>query len=275
MLFLTAAQQAENYIDEYGLDSIDGFQSLTPDELKNLGLSMLKARTVSDAYDLMAAPPSDGSISYYDRLIAEPQHLDTYKILDRTLRKAEPTRVKTAIDIATGTGFCAKLLSQVAEHVTAVDTSPGLLRVASRELETLRVTGKYMKSFDVAQMNALQLEYSDGSFDIVVSNALTHYLTFDEQQAFYKEIHRILAPRGRYYEPQQNGASSGSYYGLSPRGKLAQEVAKIPLLARDPTKFPNGTKNSIPDMGEYGFDYTRVVYQTEPFVRQVVRAVKI
>lgn len=60
----------------------------------------------------------------------------------------------------------------------------------------------------------------------------------------------------------------------SPRGFLAKAVAETPLLLRDAKKFPTGTKKGIPNPEDYGFDTTSYIYQSSPFTRQVVRAIK-
>jgi|SRR5581483_5732516 len=261
------------FIDSFGLGVSDGFQEITPQELRKLGLGILNSTSLEEAYALMAQEPSDGSLSYYDRLIAEPQHLDTYKRLDRILRETETQSVDISVDLGSGTGFCAMLLSQISKHVVAVDTSRELLEVASRQLQRLVGDERPMQSFETRQISATALDFPDASIDIATSNALTHYLTYQEQETFYREIYRVLKPGGRYFEPQQDG-SFDSYYFSSPRAILAKEVAGTILLARNPDKFFKGTKRLVPNVGDYGFNLKCHIFQEHPFTAQVVRAVK-
>jgi ubiquinone/menaquinone biosynthesis C-methylase UbiE len=83
-----------------------------------------------------------------------------------------------ALDIGTGTGAVARLLSErwPSAEVTGVDVSPGMIQEARR-------LGQ--ERYDVA--DASELPYDDGAFDLVTLNNMI---------PFFDELARVTAPGG-------------------------------------------------------------------------------
>lgn len=266
-----SALEANNFVRSRGVDYIDGFQGITPEELLGLGRNILGSSGVAEAYELLAQMTSSGDGCYYDRIIGEPQHLETYKRLDMTMRQHERRRVARAIDIGGGTGMCGVLASQVSEHVTVTDLSTGLL---TRANEFLSRAGQ-CKTHQTIVANALELSFPEEErFDIAVSNAVTHYLTFQEKEEFYRRIHGLLKPGGRYYEPQQAKSDYIHKYNASPRARLAGDVASTVLLIRG-NKVIQEQKQGLPDPEKYGFKVAATVFQEMPFTKQVMHLTKV
>ncbi|MBP0969929.1 MAG: class I SAM-dependent methyltransferase [Oscillospiraceae bacterium] len=99
-----------------------------------------------------------------------------------------PMQDLRVLDVGTGPGFFAILLSQMGCSVTAVDMTPAMLDEARKN------AGELADSIRFLEMDAQTLEFPDDSFDLVVSRNLTWDLP-DPAKA-YVEWARVLAPGG-------------------------------------------------------------------------------
>lgn len=93
------------------------------------------------------------------------------------------------LDIGTGPGFFAILMAKAGYDVTAVDYTEAMLDEARKN------AGSYVKDIDFRRMDAQHLEFSDGSFDVVISRNLTWNL--EEPEQAYREWMRVLKPGGK------------------------------------------------------------------------------
>ncbi len=109
------------------------------------------------------------------------------------LKKVQPLSGKRCMDIGTGTGEIAILLS---EHVgkdgsvIGVDITPRML-----ELAKLKLAGNDDVSVSFEVGDALNLAYRDNSFDVVTSGYMLRNVC-DLQKAI-DEMYRVLAPGGK------------------------------------------------------------------------------
>lgn len=92
------------------------------------------------------------------------------------------------LDIGTGPGFFAILLAQEGYQVTAIDCTEEMLAEAQRNAGALADRIRWI------QMDAQQLDFSDQSFDLVVSRNLTWVL--EEPEEAYREWYRVLKSGG-------------------------------------------------------------------------------
>ena len=94
----------------------------------------------------------------------------------------------SVLDVGTGPGFFAILLTELGFPVTAVDVTPEMLAEARQNAGSL--AGK----IDFREMNAEDLCLPDDSYDVVVSRNLTWNLPHPDKA--YSEWHRVLRPGG-------------------------------------------------------------------------------
>ena len=94
------------------------------------------------------------------------------------------------LDVGTGTGRIAELLAPGAAHVTALDKSPEMLRIARARLQSLP-SGKV----DLVQGDFTALPFADASFDTVVFHQVLHYALAPGLVLF--EAARVLRESGR------------------------------------------------------------------------------
>jgi ArsR family transcriptional regulator len=94
------------------------------------------------------------------------------------------------LDVGTGTGRMAELFADSATHVTALDRSPDMLRLARTRLQHLPA-GKV----ELVQGDFAQLPFSAASFDTVLFHQVLHYALAPE--AVLAEAARVTVPGGR------------------------------------------------------------------------------
>ena len=92
------------------------------------------------------------------------------------------------LEIGTGPGFFAILLCELGFDVTAVDLTPAMLREAKENAGPLADKIRFL------EMNAEELTFPDGSFDLVVSRNLTWNLPHPDRA--YAEWARVLKSGG-------------------------------------------------------------------------------
>ena len=93
------------------------------------------------------------------------------------------------LDIGTGAGFFAILLSQQGHEVTGIDMSGDMLHQAKQNVLAAGCHAEFVR------MNAQELSFADAAFDVVISRNLTWTLP-DVMQA-YREWYRVLKKGGR------------------------------------------------------------------------------
>ena len=92
------------------------------------------------------------------------------------------------LDVGTGTGFFAVLLAQQGHRVEGIDLTPAML-------EEARCLAK-QRNLDITfrEMDAQNLAYPDGTFDVVISRNLTW--TLPDPERAYASWFRVLKPGG-------------------------------------------------------------------------------
>ena len=88
------------------------------------------------------------------------------------------------LDVGTGAGFFAMILSTLGHKVIGIDLSTKMLGEAEKNLRELKLIAEFRK------MNAQSLEFADETFDAVVTRNLTW--TLPDVKAAYREWHRVL-----------------------------------------------------------------------------------
>jgi ubiquinone/menaquinone biosynthesis C-methylase UbiE len=96
-----------------------------------------------------------------------------------------PTQI-SVLDVGTGPGFFAIILAEMGYQVTAVDYTEAMLVQAKENAGSLDIAFR--------QMNAQNLTFPDGKFDVVISRNLTWNL--NNPQSAYTHWARVLKPGG-------------------------------------------------------------------------------
>ncbi len=132
-----------------------------------------------------------------------------------------------ALELGCGTGFFLLNLIQsgVARRGSVTDLSPGMVKVAIRNGESLGL------DIDGRVADAEGIPYADDTFDLVVGHAVLHHIP--DVELSLREVVRVLKPGGRFVfagEPTTTG--NGYARTLSTlTWRIATNVTKLPGLA--------------------------------------------
>jgi ubiquinone/menaquinone biosynthesis C-methylase UbiE len=93
------------------------------------------------------------------------------------------------LDIGTGPGFFAIILSHAGHNVTAIDCTPGMIEQAKINFQKEQVNPELLL------MDSHKLDFADNTFDLIVNRNVTW--TLREGETAYKEWKRVLKPGGK------------------------------------------------------------------------------
>jgi ArsR family transcriptional regulator len=182
-----------------------------PSELGNALARALAAAEAEDAefaaqvredrqhLDAIRATRETSAAEYFARHAADWDDLRSLHIADGPVEAALIALLEGAdagkplghmLDVGTGTGRMAELFAARATHVTALDKSPEMLRLARTRLQGLPAG-----QVDLVQGDFLALPFADATFDTVLFHQVLHYALAPE--AVLAEAARVCAPGGR------------------------------------------------------------------------------
>lgn len=147
--------------------------------------------------------------------------LSTEQYRASVMERAQNRRV---LEIGCGLETLAPTLTERAAQITAVDISPVAVDCAQRDALQRGLTDiRYMV------MDAEDLAFPDGSFDLIFGASILHHLRLDRT---YPRIARVLADSGSavFFEPLGHNALINFYRRLTPEQRTKDEH---PLLMAD------------------------------------------
>ncbi|HCF30456.1 MAG TPA: SAM-dependent methyltransferase, partial [Cyanobacteria bacterium UBA11049] len=103
-----------------------------------------------------------------------------------------PQEVAKVLDAGTGTARIPIILCQMRSQwqVWGIDLGENMLKIGSVNVEKAGLQDKIM----LEVVDAKQLPYQDGQFDMFISNSLVHHLP--NPLPFFVELKRVLKPHG-------------------------------------------------------------------------------
>jgi ubiquinone/menaquinone biosynthesis C-methylase UbiE len=159
--------------------------------------------------------------SYYDRALGPVIFADFAADIARRVAASSPARV---LETAAGTGIVTRQLRELLPagvHVTSTDLNPAMLEVA-------RTKFRHGQQVDFQPADASDLPFPDGGFDAVVCQFGVMF--FPDKDAAYREVRRVLGPRGRYV------FSVWDSHRHNPYGRLTHEIVGS-FFPVDPPQF--------------------------------------
>jgi SAM-dependent methyltransferase len=93
------------------------------------------------------------------------------------------------LDVGTGPGYFPIILTRAGQRVVGVDFNEGMVEEAKKIIEAMGL------DIDIRQMPAQELDFPDGSFDMVINRNVVWTL-LDAERAFSEWL-RVLRPGGR------------------------------------------------------------------------------
>ena len=119
------------------------------------------------------------------------QHSVWSRVIDQRIQSHFGNRSRDQIrllDVGTGPGFFAIILAELGYQVTAVDYTEAMLNQARKN------AGPLASIIDFRRMDAEQLTFPDGAFDVIVSRNLTWNLSSPAKA--YSQWTRVLKENG-------------------------------------------------------------------------------
>lgn len=176
---------------------------------------------------------------------------------------AEPTRDIAVLDVATGTGDMAILLSRYLPQtrVTGVDISTGMLEIGRQKLSRLKLADR----ITLQTGDSEALPYSDDTYDAVT--VAFGVRNFENLEKGLREMKRVLRPGGRlvvleFSQPRTPGISH--LYRLYMR-MLAPRIAGIASSNREAYQYLNDSVQAFPEgedlvriLNDCGYVHTRL-----------------
>lgn len=123
--------------------------------------------------------------------LAGMQNEAWFRILEEHFPKKSKDELRI-LDVGTGPGFFPILLASRGYHVTGVDYTAAMLHKARENVMAQGTDVSSRVRFE--QMDAQNLKFEDGSFDVVISRNLTWNL--EKPQVAYREWYRVLDRHG-------------------------------------------------------------------------------
>jgi len=127
----------------------------------------------------------------YDPLLKWVMREESFK--RRLIQQANIQAKMKVLDLGCGTGTLTFMLKRAypSAEVTGLDGDPQVLDIAREK----------SRGADIRWDEGLasSLPYSDSVFDRVVTSLVIHHLTTDDKRRAFKEIYRVLKPRGELY----------------------------------------------------------------------------
>ncbi|WP_417365819.1 bifunctional demethylmenaquinone methyltransferase/2-methoxy-6-polyprenyl-1,4-benzoquinol methylase UbiE [Flavobacterium beibuense] len=163
----------------------------------------------------------------------------------KVLKLVSDTKPETVLDIATGTGDLAILMTQTgAKKITGLDISAGMLEVGRKKIAERKLDSK----IDMVLGDSESIPFEDNSFDaITVAFGVRN---FENLEKGLSEILRVLKPGGIFViletsvptkTPFKQGYKFYTKYILPLIGKLfSKDKSAYAYLSESASVFPHG-----------------------------------
>ncbi len=129
----------------------------------------------------------------YDPLLKWGMREEKFK--GQLVEYAQPGAGQRVLDLGCGTGTLTLMLKRAypAAHITGIDGDPEVLAIAKAKSQQANTDITWDEGL------AFDLPYASQSFDVVVSSLMIHHLVAADKVRAFRELLRVLLPRGRLH----------------------------------------------------------------------------
>jgi len=166
---------------------------------------------------------------YHERYASKK--VGPFKSLQELIATAKLQRGDRVLDVATGTGIVAiEAVEKVGNDgkVVGIDISTGPLAIAKR-------TAGNTNNLQFLEMDAEDLKFPDGSFDVVLSEFALMF--FPDSQRALREMKRILVKNGRIAVSVHGSADNAPYLSVIMNALMKYAPEIIPVGRPGPHRF--------------------------------------
>ncbi len=127
---------------------------------------------------------------FFDNFAKQYSKNDSFKSGNdlKVLMSLVPERIRTALDVATGTGFVAFELSKRCERVVALDLTEAMLSEAMKLIAANKITNVEFEKSDYYSYTSFM------KFDAITCRRALHH--FDKKDLFFKKTRELLSDDG-------------------------------------------------------------------------------
>ena len=158
----------------------------------------------------------------------------------------------TVLDVACGPGTLSLLIQQQADHIHAIDFSPGMLECFNREISRQQIS-----NINTYLMDGQQLSFADNQFDWAYS--IFGLMFFPDRIQGFKEMYRTLKPGGRVAVTSWAPVADSPLMQLM-FGAMAQAFPNKPESASQKILTLEDPHNFKQEMQQAGFSNVSVVH---------------
>jgi ubiquinone/menaquinone biosynthesis C-methylase UbiE len=180
-----------------------------------------------------------------------------HALLDLAVEVSGIQRDDKVLDIGCGTGLLSlKFLNAADCRITAIDSSPQMLRLFQEKIEKFGLTEKIR----CLQISAEEMEFPSGQFDIIAATVSLHHVK--EKGPVIRKIHEYLNDGGRFVLGDIDMDTTGRLDDPERLARILKYLTlELELAMREggvqafERMYDNGKKHILND-GEYciGFD---------------------
>jgi SAM-dependent methyltransferase len=169
-----------------------------------------------------------------------------------SLQPLLPPPPADVLDVGTGTGFMALLLSELGHHVRGIDLSEGMLAdgrtIAAEQASRLATSNRGATQSPVFSIgDAMTPPFPPASFD-VVANRNVIWTLLDPQKAFSNWFN-LLRPGGRVLAVHHWRMRGGATYSDALKAAMLEKSALEPGLTRNDPQFTEVLVNWLSEAG--------------------------
>jgi ubiquinone/menaquinone biosynthesis C-methylase UbiE len=146
--------------------------------------------------------------------------------LQRMVEVSDPKPTDRMLDLATGGGHVARVFAPLVAEVVASDLTPEIIEHAGAYL-----AGLGLANVSTAIVDAEEIPFEDGSFDIVTCRIAPHH--FPNPGRFVEEASRVLRPGGRFVlvDSTVPDGEVGAFYNRYEKLRDPSHVASLTVEA--------------------------------------------
>jgi len=167
------------------------YQEVRVDELVEFGERLRNEKDFDKKHRMLMEKVSGGQL-WYDIILGEANDRMFQPAEDELKRITQKNGKKwgKGLDVGTGSGNTLRKIAPFCEKAVGIDKESFVLEAAKEQ-------GLPVNS-ELAIGSADHIPFKDKSFDLIVDNGLTHYLSKEEAEKYFKEVKRLLRRKGLY-----------------------------------------------------------------------------
>ena len=199
---------------------------------------------------------SEKAETYHEKYASKK--IGPFRSLEELFKAANLQKGDRVLDVGTGSGIVAtEAIKKVGDagKVVGIDLSPGPLEIARR------TTGS-AKNLQFLEMDAEDLKFPDGSFDVILSEFALMF--FPNSQRALREMRRVLVDHGRIALSVHGSAENVPYFGVIMSTVIKYVPDILPAGRPGPHRFGDPTALRL-EFENSGFKEVEVNVYTYPY----------